>query len=101
MADPLNPSINVNPSPKQRFIAVSAYIGAHRDLMQRPELQRGVDHALMQLIWEESQNTLDGNSAAAAAYKMTGAQRFISILRELAESPRIPQRKPGEKEMTV
>jgi len=94
-------NINVNPSPKARFIAVKTYVDAHRELIQRPDLQRGLDFALMQMMMDECQSAVDGNSAAAAAYKMAGAKGFIKILRELAETPAVAQRKPGEKEMTV
>lgn len=101
MANPLNPTINVNPTPKQRFVAVSAYVTAHRDLIQRPEVQRAFDYALAQMLYEQSSEVSDGNSAAAGFYRMAGAQRFVTVLKELGETPNVPVRKPGEKEMPI
>ena len=102
MADPLNPQINVNPSTKQRFVAVKAYVHAHRELMQRPDMQRAFDYAIAQMMHEECNLAgVEGNTAAAGYYRMAGAQRFAALMKELAESPRIPARKPGDKEMPI
>ena len=101
MADPLNPQINVNPSPKQRFVAVKAYVDAHRELMQRPDLQRAVDSALAHMLWLEAGGANDGNSAAASHYRLAGAHSFVQIMKELAESRAPAKRQPGDKEMPI
>jgi len=101
VADPLNPQINVNPSPKQRFVAVKAYVDAHRELMQRPDMQRAFDYALAQMFHEEASVASDGNSAAAGYYRLAGAQRLAALMKELAESRAPAKRVPGEKEMPI
>ena len=66
----------------------------HRELMQRPDVQLGLDYALGQMMWDKSHgvNTLvpvDGNAAAANYYMLLGAHEFIRVFKSLAESPQI------------
>jgi hypothetical protein len=99
MPDPFNPIVNVNPSPKARFIGVKAYIDTHRELIQRPDLQRGLDSALAQYAWELSAVDMDGNKAAQHQFKLVGAHEFIRTLKSLAEQPIVPKIVKGEREM--
>lgn len=98
MAD-LVPTINVNPSPKQRFIATKAYVDAHRDFCQRPDLQRALDFALAQYAWELCAMDMDGNKAAQNQFKLTGAHEFVRTLKSLAETPMMPRVVRGEREI--
>jgi len=94
MADPV-----INPSPKKRFTDYKAYVDAHRELMQKPEVQRGLDYALMQMLHELSETSLDGNSSAANQYKLVGAKEFIRHLKTLAEVQIAPAKKAGDREL--
>lgn len=99
MPDPFNPTINVNPSPKVRFIGVKAYVDTHRELIQRADLQRGIDAALAQYAWELCAIDTDGNGAAKQQFKLAGAYDFVRILKSLAEQPIVPKVIKGEREM--
>jgi hypothetical protein len=69
--------------------------------MQRPDMQRAFDFALAQMFHEEAQAANDGNSAAAGYYRLAGAQRFSTVMKELAESRAPAKRQPGDKEMPI
>ncbi len=98
----LTSNINVNPSPRQRFVAVKAYVDAHRELIQRPDMQRAFDFALAHMVWEQTSVPMtDGNGAAASYYRLAGAQRLAALMKELAESPIVAPRKPSDKEMPI
>lgn len=90
---------DVNPSPKARFIAVKAYVDTHRELIQRPDLQRGLDNALAQYAWTLCAVDMDGNKAAQHQFKLAGAHEFIRILKSLAEQQMVSKVARSEKEM--
>jgi hypothetical protein len=71
-------------------MATRAYVETHRALIQRDDLQRGLDYALLEYdrILIEQRN--DANTAAAGFFKIMGAHEFIQCLKTLAESPRLP-----------
>lgn len=89
----------VNPSPKSRFTAYKPFVDAHRNLIAMPELQRAIDFAVQQMAWGLAEHDDDGNSAAARHYQMKGAHDFISILKQLAETPILTKRPPSEREI--
>ena len=65
----------------------------HRELMQRPDVQLGLDYAMAERMWEKSggnvQVSVDGTAAAAKYYTLLGAHEFIRVFKSLAESPQI------------
>lgn len=80
-----------NPTPKKRFQESTDNISKHRDLIQTREFERASDFAMLQYaarLQEETNGNL--NSAAAAHLRMTGAQEFLSIFRNLGESVELP-----------
>lgn len=95
----MNETPTVNSSPKSRFAAYKPFVDLHRELIQRPELQRAIDFAVQQMAWQLSEHETDGNSAAARHYQMKGAHDFVSILKNLAETPIIAKRQPSEREI--
>lgn len=90
---------NVNPSPKQRFLDYKPFVDAHRDLIPRPELQRGIDFALQEMVWEMTASDVDGNTAARNHYMLKGAREFVRVLKNLAERPMLPKRMASDKEL--
>lgn len=96
MAEPLT----VNPSPKARFIGYKPFADAHRELIQKPELQRAIDFATQQMVWDLTKQEVDGNAAAARYYYLKGAHDFVTTLKDLAEAYVISKRQPGEREIT-
>lgn len=90
------PPLNVNPSPKQKFLGIKHCVDAHRELMQRQDLNLSLEQAERQYAWELcGGNTLleaQGNNAAMNFYKLQGAHEFVRTLKHLAESPRIVPR---------
>lgn len=96
MAEPLT----INPSPKARFIGYRPFADAHRELIQKPELQRAIDFATQQMVWDLTTPEVDGNAAAARLYYLKGAHDFVATLKNLAEVQVLPKRQPGEREIT-
>lgn len=92
--------LTVNPSPKQRFLAYKPFVDAHRDLIAKPELQRAIDFANEQMLWDLTTFEVDGNAAAARYYYLKGAHEFVSTLKNLAEVVMAPKRAPGEREIS-
>lgn len=82
-----------NPSPRQRFQMSSKAISAHRELMQRPDLEVGLDFALMEYQGILSRQSTTFNDAAANHFKITGVLEFLQTLRQLAE-PNAPTTLP-------
>jgi hypothetical protein len=81
-----NPQPNVNPSPKIRFMESTEHIRHHRELIQRHELQRGFDYALMQMQGElVARASGDLNQMAGVALKIAGAMEFIRVFKTLGE----------------
>lgn len=82
--------IITNPTPQARFQQLSTNITQHRALIEKPELDRAIDVALLEY---QRQLVMVGppenfNMAASAHIRMTGALEFIQVLRNLAETPR-------------
>lgn len=65
-------------------------VSAHREMIQSEDFSRSIDFALMEFQRLVSQTPLDNfNAAAAAHFRITGAQEFIHVLRNLSETPKI------------
>lgn len=62
-------------------------ISAHRDLMQSPVLQKGLDYAMLEYQGRLAAQT-EPPLAATAHFKLTGVLEFIHVLKTLAESPK-------------
>lgn len=89
---PVKPELNINPSPRQRFQLKAENIRAHRAIIEKDEFQRSLDHALMQYQLMLVVDAKDGNSAAAAHYKMQGVLEFLHQFKYLAEQV-VPERR--------
>lgn len=93
---------NVNPSPKQRFLAIKRCVDQHRELIERPDFQLSVDHALAQMAWTQSSEgnptfSVSGNIAAERFYRIQGAHEFVRTLKTLAEvSAPLPIQETGQ-----
>lgn len=79
-----------NPTPRQRFQQSAKTVSAHRELMQRPDLEAGMDFALMEYQRQLAQSVTTFNDAAANHFKITGALEYIQTLRNLAEPSALP-----------
>lgn len=86
------------PSPQARFLAIKHVVDAHRELLQRPDLQVGLDYAQAQLTFDlTTGNPTDGNNAAARHYMLKGACELVRIFKTLTEVPKpLPQAKTDE-----
>jgi hypothetical protein len=96
MANPVPP----NPTPKSRFQESSDNVKKHRDLLDQPELQRGLDFSLLeyQRMLTVSVNptaTTFTQESIAAANRLAGAQEFIAVLKTLAEPPPVKNPQPS------
>lgn len=76
-----------NPTPKQRYASNPKVVSTHRDLIAMAEFQVAVDFALLQFESELAATPVDNfNLCAAAQLQRAGVQKFIHILRNLAET---------------
>lgn len=84
---------NINPSPKAKFLAIKQCVDRHAELVQRPDLQTGLEQAFLQFQWELCGGNLHlgtnatGNEAAASYYKLLGVHEFIRTFKLLAQAP--------------
>jgi hypothetical protein len=82
-----------NPPPKKRFQESEQRIKDHRDLVQSPAFEQALDFALLQYQSQLAQVDLQNfNLAASCHLRMLGAQEFVQVLRNLAESIQLQPR---------
>lgn len=79
-------TVTLNPSPKSRFQESGNNLSEHRKLIETPAFRRACDMAMLQYTIQVNGQTLDGNSAAASAFRLLGAQEFLNTLILLAEN---------------
>jgi hypothetical protein len=85
------------PSPQARFLAIKHVVDAHRELLQRQDLQIGLDYAQQQLSWKLTEGGgIDANNAAARLYMLKGAHEFVRIFKTLTEVPKAPAQTKGD-----
>lgn len=89
MMTPNGPTLN--PSPKLRFLQDEANAKAHHALIERDDLQRSLDAALMQYQLMLVFDAKDANAAAAAHFKIAGVHEFLHQFKYLAEQA-VPQK---------
>jgi hypothetical protein len=86
-----------NPTPKARFQGSTNNITAHRKMVELPEFDRGIDFAKLQYLQYltdtapadlMSQNYLA--ACAACFQRVMGMNEFVSVLRNLSETPTLP-----------
>lgn len=80
----------VNPSPKARFQESTDNVSRHRTLVDSKEFQRAIDFALLQFGLALATQPLSQEEfqIGAAGLKLRGVHDFISILRNLSETPK-------------
>lgn len=85
------------PSPKSKFIAIKHCVEAHAELLQRQDLQVGLDYAEKQFLWElMKEDGIDGNRAASRYYMVKGANEFLRVFRTLTQMPEAPKQAKGD-----
>ncbi len=77
------------PYPKIRYQAPKDAVTTHRDLVASAVFERAIDFALLQYAAELSNADLNLNAMAGVALRQRGAQEFVRVLRNLAESQTI------------
>lgn len=78
--------INLNPSPKTRFLQKEANVKAHHALIEREDLDHSLDTALNQYQLLLVLDAKDANAAAAAHFKITGVLEFLHQFKYLGEA---------------
>lgn len=78
--------INLNPSPKTRFLEKEANVKAHHALIEREDLDHSLDTALNQYQLLLVLDAKDANAAAAAHFKITGVLEFLHQFKYLGEA---------------
>ena len=80
-----------NPTPKQQFLADSKGVTAHNNIMQMPQIQASLNMATLEYQRRLFMEVKDGNAAAAAALKVSGALEFVDVLIKLGTAPTAPE----------
>jgi hypothetical protein len=86
------PAPSVNPSPKTRFMKMAPVIlTRHRDMVSSDQFDMSSDFALAEMTRQLVQSS-DGNQyyAMAAFLRLQGAVEYLSQLKNLAETPKLP-----------
>lgn len=86
--------MNLLESPKKKF-QKTPQAKVHADLVVSPQFQSTLDAALLQMQYEMG-SASDLNTAAANAFRLEGARRFMATLLTLAETPTTPRRNTGD-----
>jgi len=73
------------PTPRQQFQAVEGARKRHADLITRAEFQIALDHAMLEYVYQQSKEVSDNSTAVA--YRLQGAQQFLSVFLSLANLP--------------
>lgn len=80
--------MNRNTSPKAEFLKNAAFVKLHHEIIEHPGLQYGLQVTLLEMQRQAANNTPPGefNSCAASHLRMLGAQDFIAMFLNLAET---------------
>lgn len=80
--------MNFNPSPKSVLQNDPNLVKIHRALVEREDLHKSINVALLQISREICELApTDMGSCAAAHLRMLGAQEFVKVFLNLAETP--------------
>jgi len=84
--------MNINLTPKGRFLETPTNLGPHRKMVDSPEFIRATEIAMLQFQLAITQSGVDQKemSLGPAGLKVLGAQEFLSILKNLSETPKAP-----------
>ena len=80
----------INPTPKARFQQSGDSIAKHRNMVDLPEFTRATDFALLEYQMLLAKQTQDTQTAMAAGLKLQGALEFLTQLRLLSETAKVP-----------
>lgn len=83
-----SPAVIVNPRPKTEFQLTPQYVQSHRALIERDDLRRSLKFALLEYQTQLCEQARDGNTAAAAHFRLMGANEFINAFLLLGEMPK-------------
>jgi hypothetical protein len=81
--------MNYNPPPKAEFLKNPTNIAEHHKLVENAYLREALTVALLEMQRRAAAgtDTTNGNFCAASHLRMLGAQDFIEIFLNLAETP--------------
>lgn len=84
-------TINVNPTPKAKFLENQQHVKEHMDLIVRPDFQRAIDVALLQM---QAEQVLRFNGqqyeSVASFHRIEGAMQFVQTLRLIGMQAKTP-----------
>jgi hypothetical protein len=79
--------VNYNPSPQSEFAKNPQLVKNHHDLVEKPNLRLSIETALLEYQRRQSNNTVTDIGSCAVGYlRLQGAQQFVDLFYNLAES---------------
>ena len=66
---------------------VESNVREHKQMVDSPPFQKGIDAALLQCLALWGSQVVDGNTAMAVGFKVQGALEYLANLKLLAETP--------------
>lgn len=89
--------MNYNPSPKSEFVKNTNNVRNHHKCIEDPWLVPALQIAMQEMQLRAAANTdaNNFNQCAAAHLRMLGAQDFVDIFLNLAETPEIGKKADG------
>lgn len=84
-----------NPSPKTTFMQNANAVKRHHEFVENPDLRFGLESALSEFIRQLTRNVPPDMGGCASSYlRIQGAQEFLNLFYNLAETPDLPNVKP-------
>jgi hypothetical protein len=80
-----------NPTPKQQFLESKESVAAHNRLLENSQLLKSISTAMLEQQRIVTGSVVEGNSAAATAYMLKGAQHFVDIFLKLTAATERPE----------
>lgn len=79
--------MNYNPSPQSEFAKNPQLVKNHHDLVENHNLRLAIENALLEYQRRQANNTVtDIGSCAVGFLRIQGAQQFVDMFYNLAES---------------
>ena len=80
--------MNFNPTPKSEFLQDAMAVKNHHNIVEDPVVRKHLNYALMEMQRRAAANTdpKDFNFCASSHLRLLGAQDFIDIFLNLAET---------------
>lgn len=90
----MTPTPTISKTPSERFKLNKELVDGYLGIISSPIYQQSVDFGLLEFVNDLADTVKDGNSAAAAGFKLAGAIAVLNSIRDLSRIPEIKKPAP-------